>query len=229
MRDYLKLFIDECMEKNQEQIESGLFESNLSKISQDTIRFSGDHEDFVVGIVDIVNSTRVSAYLSKEKVCKYYSIFINSMGTIVKEFGGKVVKNIGDSLLFYFPNTSSHGQLPASLLDSLYCGQTMLKDREIINSIMADEKLPDLNYRISMDYGIITTAKCNGSDYDDIFGPPVNISAKINHYAVPNSMVIGGDLYEMVKIFKEFKFRFVKDFSNGFRFKYPVYGVRALR
>jgi len=209
---------------NQE-IESDLLESKFLKISEDTIRFSGEHEDFVVGIVDVVDSTRVSAYLSKEKVCKYYSVFINSMGTIVKEFGGKVVKNIGDSLLFYFPNSSSQGQLSASLLDSLYCGQTMLKDREIINSIMTDERLPGLSYRISMDYGIITTAKCNGSDYDDIFGPPVNICSKINHYAHPNSMVVGGDLYEMIKTFKEFKFKFARDFSNGFRFKYPVYSV----
>jgi len=211
------------------EIESGCLESKFSSISNDTIRFSGEHEDFAVGIVDIVNSTRVSAYLPKEKVCKYYSVFINSMGTVVKEFGGKVVKNIGDSLLFYFPNTAGQGQLPASLLDSLYCGLTMLKDRDIINSIMADEKLPNLSYRISMDYGIITTAKCNGSDHDDIFGPPVNICAKINHFAHPNSMVIGGDLYEIIKTFKEFEFRFVKDFSNGFRFKYPVYSVAAQR
>ena len=57
----------------------------------------------------------------------------------------------------------------------------------------------------------------------------LNICAKINHYAYPNSMVIGGDLYEIVKTFKEFKFKFVRDFSNGFRFKCPVYSVIAER
>ena len=227
MRDYLKSHPFLSMDKSLNEFEPSLLESKFSKISDDIIRFSDEHQDFCVGIVDIVNSTRVSAYLSKEKVCKYYSIFINSMGTIVKEFGGKIVKNIGDSLLFYFPNTSCQNQLSASLLDSLYCGQTMLKDREIINSIMVDERLPTISYRISMDYGIITTAKCIGSDCDDIFGPPVNICTKINHYAHQNSMVVGGDLYELVKTFKEFNFRFVRDFSNGFRLKYPVFSVVA--
>jgi two-component SAPR family response regulator len=35
---------------------------------------------------------------------KYYSTFINSVSDIVKSSSGKVIKNIGDCLLCYFPN-----------------------------------------------------------------------------------------------------------------------------
>ena len=59
----------------------------------------------------------------------------------------------------------------------------------------------------------------------DIFGPPVNMCAKINHYALQNSMVIGGDLYQMVKSFPSYKFRSGPAFSTGLRLEYPIYAV----
>ena len=41
-----------------------------------------------------------------EHIRIYYSNFINSVSKIVKSYGGKVIKNIGDCLLVYFPKTS---------------------------------------------------------------------------------------------------------------------------
>jgi two-component SAPR family response regulator len=35
---------------------------------------------------------------------KYYSTFINSVSNLVKSSSGKVIKNIGDCILCYFPN-----------------------------------------------------------------------------------------------------------------------------
>jgi len=55
--------------------------------------------------VNAVNSTSTTAKLVNGKLCKYYSIFLNAMSLIIKEFGGEVVKNVGDSLLYYFPGT----------------------------------------------------------------------------------------------------------------------------
>ena len=34
---------------------------------------------------------------------KYYSIFINTMATVGANFGAKIVKNVGDSVIYYFP------------------------------------------------------------------------------------------------------------------------------
>ena len=197
----------------------------LTDSRNSTITFSGEHEGLCVGVVDIVDSTKISAFLNNDGICKYYGTFINSMGTMVKEFGGRVVKNVGDSLLFYFPSKSTLGNYPPTLLDSLYCGQTMLRERDKVNMLMRQEKLPPLSYRISLDYGIVTTAKSQNSHTEDIFGPPVNICSKINHFAKPNNMVIGGDLYELIKSFKEFKFELIDEFSNGLKQHYPVYSV----
>ena len=43
---------------------------------------------------------RFADFLSK--FSEFYSIFLNSVAKIVKKYGGIVVKNIGDSLLYYF-------------------------------------------------------------------------------------------------------------------------------
>ncbi|MDQ4012513.1 MAG: hypothetical protein M3146_02160, partial [Thermoproteota archaeon] len=74
---------------------------------------SGNEISFVdtkylcIGIVDIVNSTKVTADIGySEKVAKYYSIFINTMAVIARNFGGEVIKNVGDSVVFFFPQTA---------------------------------------------------------------------------------------------------------------------------
>ena len=64
----------------------------------------------------------------------------------------------------------------------------------------------------------------NGTDLD-LMGPPVNMCSKINHSASPNGVVIGGDLYERVKKFPDYKFNEIKGFSLGFKHSYPVYEV----
>ena len=43
-----------------------------------------------------------------ENIRKYYSTFINSITETVKSYRGKIIKNIGDCLLFYFPKTTDN-------------------------------------------------------------------------------------------------------------------------
>ena len=38
----------------------------------------------------------------------YYSVFINTMAAIVRNFDGTIIKNTGDSLIYYFPKTMGH-------------------------------------------------------------------------------------------------------------------------
>ena len=57
----------------------------------------------------------------------------------------------------------------------------------------------------------------------DIFGPTVNLCSKLNKMAKPNTMVIGGDLYQIVKSFKEYHFESVLEYNNGLKLQYPVY------
>lgn len=200
------------------------FATRLKNLLNNTIAFSGKHENYCVCIVDAVNSSNLMAPLPKDKVSKYYSIFLNSMAMIAREFSGKVVKNVGDSLLYYFPETSDDSNKHA-FADPLECSMAMIEAHDIINEKMRDEGLPAVNYRISADYGSVMTASCTTSSCEDIFGSTVNMCAKINSKAMPNTMVIGADLYEIVKSFDGYKFEPIAIHSSGFQFHYTIYSV----
>jgi class 3 adenylate cyclase len=198
--------------------------ANCLENTSDTILFSGICENCCVCIVDAVNSTKITAHMSKSKMCTYYSIFLNSVAKIAREHGASVVKNIGDSLLYYFPAVSGISKR-TQFIDSLECGLAMIDSHDVINNMMHAEGLPSVDYRISADYGSIMTAKTAHSSMDDVFGSTVNICAKINSQAIPNSMVIGGDLYSNVKSFMGYKFKLITGYSVGLKLQYPVYSI----
>jgi hypothetical protein len=153
------------------------------KKQENNLHFSKKTMQCTVGIIDIVGSTNISASLSEKKVEDFYSIFINDISNIIKKFDGIVVKNIGDSLLFYFPNTlekSHKNAYQKSFENSIKCGFAIIDNHSIINKKMSKLGLPKLDYKISFSFGGIRIAKILTSAVDDIFGLAVNICAKIN-------------------------------------------------
>ncbi len=188
------------------------------------VNFLETSQSYCVGLVDIVNSTKISASLTQKKLSKYYEVFLNSMAQIVEKCGGFVIKNIGDSLLFYFPDSpkSSHGY---DFKNCLECGLLMIEAHDTINKLLKKEKLPSLNYRISADYGEVSIMKTNDSSSIDVFGTPVNMCTKINHAAPKNSIVIGSDLYRTTKKLDNYKYHMIDSYSVGLKFMYPIYSV----
>ena len=192
-----------------------------SSIDSDMITFENLYQNNIVGIVDIVNSTGIISKMSQRQACQYYSIFHNSLSYIINEHNAMVVKNIGDGILFYFPDMKS--------LDSaLSCSDEILKANKMINKIFEKQKIPKIKYRISMDYGPLMIAKCKISSCKDIFGPTVNVCAKINHLADPNQIVIGSDLYQIVRKTK-YRFTQVASFHSEIKHAYPVYAMQVLQ
>ena len=150
------------------------------------------------------------------------------MATIVRNFDGKIIKNAGDALICYFPDTadSSNNRLSA-FKDVLECGITVIAAHRAINSKMESERLPTLNYRISADYGIVAVAKSKSSQSDDLFGFAMNLCAKINSKAPANGMVIGEDLYQLVKSLEDYCFERVQEQTDAKYNQYPAYIVQT--
>ncbi|KAF6242584.1 adenylate/guanylate cyclase domain-containing protein [Nitrosopumilus sp. b1] len=194
-------------------------------ISDYLVAFSTNSQNYCVGVVDMVNSTKISATLGPEKASRYYQIFLNSMSKVLSRFGGFVIKNIGDCLMYYFPE-SVHSDKKFGFISCIECSIAMTDVRGMLCQKLASEGLPCLDYRVSADYGSVIIMKSNNSDTPDMIGPPVNMCSKINRFAPRNGVVIGGDLYEMVKDLKFYKFEQVKGYSVGFKQSYPVYKVK---
>jgi class 3 adenylate cyclase len=145
------------------------------------------------------------------------------MSKIIGKFGGRVIKNIGDCLLYYFPNHSDPKN--EDFANCLDCGLAMVDAHKIICEQLELQKLPSLSYRISADWGSVLVMNTTDSSAVDLIGPPVNMCTKINHCAISNEFVIGGDLYEVVKKFARYSFQEVQSCSVGFKHSYPVYKV----
>ncbi|MDH5665611.1 MAG: adenylate/guanylate cyclase domain-containing protein [Nitrosopumilus sp.] len=189
------------------------------------VAFSGQSKSYCVGLVDMVNSTKIAATIGNKKIPRYYQIFLNSMAKILARFGGFVIKNVGDCLIYYFPESSKSNK-KYGFMSCLECSIAMIEYHDTICKRLAKEGLPPVDYRISADYGSVVLMKSNTSESLDMIGAPVNMCSKINYAATKNSSVIGGDLYCMVKKFDDYKFKEIKGFSIGLKHSYPVYEIQ---
>jgi class 3 adenylate cyclase len=174
-------------------------------------------------MVDIMNSTKITSTLSESETSEFYKIFLNSMAIIVRNFGGIVVKNIGDALLFYFPVI--HLEEENTLKKCLDCCLTLGESRDEIAEKLEKEKLPVFDYRISSTYGIVRIAKTSTSSVNDIFGNTVNRCAKINRMAAANRLIIGEEFYENSKNFNEYVFKKVDNEITSYESDYSGYLV----
>ena len=194
-------------------------------VSDYLVAFSGQTENYCVGMVDMVDSTKIGATIGNAKISGYYQIFLNSMSKILSRFGGFVIKNIGDCLVYYFPESSKENR-KFGFMSCLECSLAMIEHRDDICRTLNQNNLPNVDYRVSADYGSVVIMRASDSGSVDMIGPPINMCSKINHIATTNGVVIGGDLYSMVRYFDDYKFKEVKGYSLEFKHSYPVYCLK---
>ena len=171
----------------------------MKNISTRGIRFSGDSIKSCVGFIDLVDSTRNTITMDNlGHIRIYYSKFINSVSKIVKSYDGKVIKNIGDCLLVYFPKTSDI-QNKQAFRDTIECSLKILENRYTVNQRLSKQHLPPFNYRISIDYGVLDLALVGEYSQIDLFGSTVNVCSKINSLlSIPNQIIIGDNFYRIL-------------------------------
>src|SRR5918911_5069702 len=214
-------------------------EGEVNEIEE--ISFSSKSQSYCVCFVSMIDSTETTFTISNpDKIRRYYSIFINTMAAIARNFDAKIIKNTGTSLIYYFPKTSNPRNL-AVFKDVIECGVTMMTANKVINMKLKEEALPSMHYKISADYGTFEVARSLSSpDTDDLFGSTMNVCAKINSMAPVNGMVIGSDLHYITKKFSsspslfgnsgnisQYHFKKIGEYSvmANFKYQYPVYSV----
>ena len=206
----LSTTFDFMAKKLQESIIAIKQREEIIRQQQDILlQFSEFSEKYCVCLVDVKNSTKITATLSDTQTSEFYRIFLNSTAAVIRKHKGVVVKNIGDALLFYFPQTISQDKLIFKKV--LDCCLALSDEHEKINDQMAKANLPFVDYKISATYGLVRVAKIATSAVDDIFGSAVNRCAKINAFAPPNGLIIGEELYENVKNYEEYVFHKIGD------------------
>ena len=66
----------------------------------DEVSFLDHSENYCVCYIEV----KVISEINKSnKIAQFYSIFLNSISIIIHKFAGKIMKNTGDGMIYYFP------------------------------------------------------------------------------------------------------------------------------
>jgi len=122
--------------------------------------------ELTVGFADIVGFTALSNQMSENKIGDLVELFEARCADVVATQRGRVIKSIGDSVLFV--NDDAIGAFDTA--------------EGIINVIGRDSRMPDV--RVGLASGSVVLR------LGDVFGPPVNMAARLTAVARRNRIVI---------------------------------------
>jgi adenylate cyclase len=119
-----------------------------------------------VGFADIVSFTALSNDISREQIGDLVEVFESRCADVVTRNNGRMIKSIGDSVLFVNDD-------PIRAYDTA---------EGIISVIGRDKRMPDV--RVGLASGSVVMRM------GDVFGPPVNMAARLTAVARRNRIII---------------------------------------
>jgi adenylate cyclase len=128
----------------------------------------------VVGFADMVGFTLLSQHLRDEELALVVRRFEEISYDIVAGCGGRVVKTIGDEVMFVVNDPSAAARIGIALADA-YARDDLLSD-----------------VRVGMAAGPVLVRD------GDYFGPTVNLAARIVGIADPGSVLVSDELHSMI-------------------------------
>lgn len=133
----------------------------------------GSTSKLAVVFVDIVGYTSQSKSLSDTELVDWVEHFEDEMARIVVELGGRIIKTIGDEVLFVTDDPRASAEVAL-----------------IVTEKGADEedKFPDV--RAGIAYGDVV------SRLGDVYGPTVNIASRLTTLARPGTVLVDRGAYE---------------------------------
>lgn len=121
-------------------------------------------EQATVGFADLVSFTRLSGQLPESDLAELVETFEATTADAITEHGGRVVKLIGDAVMFVFDDVHEAAELALELVERF-----------------GDDQ-PDL--RVGLAHGPVVPR------LGDLFGPTVNLASRLVGYARPGTVVV---------------------------------------
>jgi adenylate cyclase len=121
--------------------------------------------ELTVGFADLVGFTQLSNGLDDDALATLVERFETRCGDLITARGGRVIKTLGDSILFVADQPVEAAEIALS----------------VVEEIGPDPDLPDV--RIGLASGTVITR------FGDVFGPPVNLASRLTTVARRNRVI----------------------------------------
>ena len=151
----------------------------------------------VILYVDIDGSTNMSMALPPKKFAMILHVFSQEMSLITAEYGGYVLKYVGDAIIALFPAEYNSSQASKSAVD---CAKSMKEViKKCINPELTARGLPKISVKMTIDYGdvqVVLYGRSLDRSHIDIVGSSISMAAKMISLARTWQIVIGQSTYE---------------------------------
>src|SRR3954471_24284028 len=124
----------------------------------------------VGGFADLVGDTHLTRHVDEDELARVVGGFESIASDVIAEQGGRVVKTVGDEVMFTVDEPQVGAEIALRLLES----------------VEADDNLPGL--RIGLASGTVLAR------LGDIYGEPVNIASRLTSLARPDSVLVDREL-----------------------------------
>jgi adenylate cyclase len=223
--------LDSLMRKSQTRVWKSLegepeFVISVAETQNMLKKFARYKTTFVILNVDLVGSTSLSMTLPLDRLTMIIQAFNQEMSVVVKEFGGYVLKYVGDAVLAFFVISGNKSEAKVACINAVNCAKYMLRiAREAINPILDQYDYPEMNLRIGIDIGVNAIIQSGWDIHPnirrrdktnmniiknkkerliirkpvyDLLSYTMNITVKMTAIANPNHIVIGQLVYDLL-------------------------------
>jgi adenylate cyclase len=143
-----------------------------------------------VGFADMVSFTRRTAGLGSTDLSQFVQRFEAAARDVVSAGGGRVVKTIGDAILFVADTPATGALIALGLADAL--GKELDVDRETTTGGIFEGARGVTPVRVGLVWGRVL------SRFGDVFGPDVNLAARLTDIADPSTVLVDAATAEVL-------------------------------
>ena len=126
-----------------------------------------------VGFADIVSFTKRTAGLGSEELAEFVQRFEAGARDIIVNAGGRVVKTIGDAVLFVTDDVVTGAEVALGLAET--------SGAQLGTAAPGDPEIP---VRVGFVWGRVL------SRFGDIFGPTVNLASRLTEQSDPSTVLV---------------------------------------